>query len=130
MSKSTRWQVTFFLSIKIRSGFLAWIGWSICISKSQRTLCNSFLRTDSGLCISHLLAEWNFNPLHYSEWITFPTPLAILLYSFMCLFAIFIYYVINCFISYYNLTYTCFLQHILNFCFDLIGSYDTILSYF
>ena len=30
---------------------LAKIGWSVCMSKSQRSLCVSFYRTDVGLCI-------------------------------------------------------------------------------
>ena len=41
IAKSTSWQVLFF-SIKTRSCLLAWIGWSILISKSQRILCISF----------------------------------------------------------------------------------------
>ena len=39
------------LLIIIRSGRLAEIWWSVCISKSQRRLCVSFSRTDSGLYI-------------------------------------------------------------------------------
>ena len=42
--KFTRWEVIFFLLI-IRSGLLALIRWSICISKSQGILCVSFSRT-------------------------------------------------------------------------------------
>ena len=37
-----------------RSGRLAEIRWSVYFSKSQRILCVSFSRTDSGLCIYHL----------------------------------------------------------------------------
>ena len=44
------------LEIIIRSGLLAEIRRSVCISKSHRSLCMSFSRTGSGLCIYHLLA--------------------------------------------------------------------------
>ena len=52
---------------------LAEIRWSVCISKSQRILCVSFFRTDSGLCIYNLVVWSNFNFLRNSQWITFPT---------------------------------------------------------
>ena len=60
----------FFLLIIIRFGRLAKIWWSVCISKSQWTLCVSFSWTDSGLCIYHLFIWSNFNFLHNSPWIT------------------------------------------------------------
>ena len=41
------------LSIITRSGRLAGIRWSICITKSQKILYISLSRTDSGLCIYH-----------------------------------------------------------------------------
>ena len=44
----------FLLLIMIRSGRLVEIWLSVCISKSQRSWCVSFSRTDSGLCIYHL----------------------------------------------------------------------------
>ena len=43
-----------FLLIIIKSGRLAEIRFSVCISKFQRGLCVSFSRTDSWLCIYHL----------------------------------------------------------------------------
>ena len=45
----------FFLVLLIikRSGWLAEIRLSVCISKSQRSLCVSFSRTDVGLCMHH-----------------------------------------------------------------------------
>ena len=52
-TKFTILQVLSFLLIIIRSGRLAKIRGSICISKSQRGLCVSFSRTDSGLWIYH-----------------------------------------------------------------------------
>ena len=54
----------------MRSGLLAGIRWSVCVSK---ILCISFSITDSGLCIYHLIEWSNFNFLHNSRWITFPT---------------------------------------------------------
>ena len=39
----------FFLLIIIRSGLLAEIWWSVCVSKSHRSLCVSFSRTGAGL---------------------------------------------------------------------------------
>ena len=44
----------FFLLIIIRSGLLAEIRWSVCMTKSHWSLCVS--RTGAGLCIYHLLA--------------------------------------------------------------------------
>ena len=52
-TKSTILQVLFFFSfslIIIRSGILAEIRGSVCMSKSQGSLCVSFSRTDAGLC--------------------------------------------------------------------------------
>ena len=40
-----------FLLFITRSGHLDEIRWSVCISKHQWSLCISFSRTDSGLCI-------------------------------------------------------------------------------
>ena len=71
-AKSTILQVLFFLLINIRSVLLAEIRWSVCISKSQRSLCVSFSRTGAGLCIYHLYVWSNLNFLHISQWITCP----------------------------------------------------------
>ena len=54
----------FFLSIIIRSGLLAEIRWSVCISKSHRSLWVSFSRTGAGLCIYDLLVWSSLNFLH------------------------------------------------------------------
>ena len=43
-----------FLLTITSSSRLAEIRWSVCISKSQKILCVSFSRTDSGLCIYHV----------------------------------------------------------------------------
>ena len=46
---------------------------SVCISKSQWSLCASFSMKNSGLCIYHLFVWSNFNFLHNSQQITLPT---------------------------------------------------------
>ena len=70
------------LLIIIRSGRLAEIRWSVCISKSQRSLCVSFFRTDSGLCVYHSFLFSSFTFLHISYRITVPTKSCLVLYSF------------------------------------------------
>ena len=72
----------FLLLIIIRSGRLAEIRWSVCTSKSQRSLCVSFSKTDAGLGIYHLFIWSNLNFLHKSKWITLPTLSCLVLYSF------------------------------------------------
>ena len=73
---------SFLLLIIIRSGLLAEIRWSVCMSKSHRSLCVSFSRRGAGFCIYHLLAWSNLNFLHISQCITFPTLSCLALYSF------------------------------------------------
>ena len=84
-AKSAILQIFFFffllLLIIIRSGLLAEMRWSVCISKSHRSLCMSFSRTGAGLCIYHLLAWSNLNFLHSSLWITLPTQSCLAWYS-------------------------------------------------
>ena len=81
-AKSTILQVLSFLLIVIRSGYLAEIRWSICISNSPRSWHISFSRIDSGLCIYHLFVWSNFNFLHNSQWIALPTQSCLVLYIF------------------------------------------------
>ena len=82
-AKSTILQILFLvLLIIIRSGLLAEIRWSVCMSKSHRSLCVSFSSTDDGLCIYHLFVWSNLNFLHISEWIFWPTQSCPVLYSF------------------------------------------------
>ena len=50
----------FFFLISIRSGLLAKIRWSVCMSKSHRSLCVEFSRTGAGLCIYHLFVKFKF----------------------------------------------------------------------
>ena len=52
------------------------------MSKSQRSLSVSFSRTDAGLCIYHFFVWSNLNFLHISLFITLPTHLYLVLYSF------------------------------------------------
>ena len=68
IAKSTILQIFFFFSfllIIIRSGLLADIRGSVCISKSHRSLYVSFSRTGAVLCLYHLLAWSNLNFLYY-----------------------------------------------------------------
>ena len=69
-AKSIILQILFFLLIIIRSGLLVEIMWSVCMSKSHRSLCVSFSKTGGGLCIYFLLVRSNWNFLHISQWIT------------------------------------------------------------
>ena len=52
--------LSFLLLIIIRSGLLAEISWSVCMSKSHRSLRVAFSRT--GLCIYHLCCISTFDP--------------------------------------------------------------------
>ena len=81
-AKSTIRQVLFFLLIIIRSGRLDEIRWSVCMSKSHRSLCVPFSRIDVGLCKYHLFVWSNLNFLHSSSWIIFPIQSCLVLYSF------------------------------------------------
>ena len=81
-AKSTILQILFFfLLIIIRSGLLGEITWSVCMSKSHRSLWVSFSRTGAGLCKYHLLVWSNLSFLHISPWITLPTQSCLVLYS-------------------------------------------------
>ena len=86
-AKSSILQILFLLLlllllIIIRSGLLAEIRWSVCMTKSQRSLCVSFSRTDAGFCIYHLLVWSKLNFLHLFQWISLPTQWCLVLYSF------------------------------------------------
>ena len=52
------------------------------LSEFHRRLCVSFSRTAVGLCIYHLFVWSNWNFLHNSQWITLPTQVCLVLYSF------------------------------------------------
>ena len=73
----------FFFLIIIRSGRLAEIRWSVCMSKSQRSLYISFSRTDAGLCIYiPFIRIVKFKSLANSQWITLTPYRCLVLYSF------------------------------------------------
>ena len=82
VQQSPQFSKFFFLLITIRSGLLAEIMWSVCMSKSLTSLCVSFSRTDAGLCIYHLFVWSNSNFLHISQCITLPTQSCLVLYFF------------------------------------------------
>ena len=81
-SKVDNFAISLFLLIIIRSGLLAEIRWSVCMSKSHRSFCVSFSRTGARLCIYHLLLWSNLNFLHISQWIAWPIQSCQALYSF------------------------------------------------
>ena len=89
-----------FLLTITRTGRLAEIKWSVCISKSQRSLCISFSKTDSGLCIYHFL--------HSSQWITFPTQSFLVFYPFYANLLHWLLYDWS-FHLYNQITYTCYI---------------------
>ena len=62
-----------FLLIIIRSSRLADIRWSVCMSKSKRSLCVSFSRANAGLYKYHFFVLSIFNFLHNFQWIALPT---------------------------------------------------------
>ena len=72
----------FLLLINIRSGLLAEIRGSVCMSKSHRSLWVLFSRKDAWLCIYHLFVWSNLSFLHISLWITLPTMSCRVLYLF------------------------------------------------
>ena len=71
-----------FWQIILRSGRLVEIRRSVSTSKPQRSLCVSFSRIKSGLCIYHFFVWSNFNFLLNSQLITLPTQSSLVLYSF------------------------------------------------
>ena len=104
-AKSTIRQVFCFLLTITRSGLLAEIRWSVCISKSRRIVCVSITGMDSGLYIYHSFAWSNLNFLHSSWWITFPNQLCWVFFFFLCQFTAFTYYVFD---IYHHITYICY----------------------
>ena len=81
-SKVDNFANSLFLLITIRSGLLAEIRWSVCMSRSHMILCALFSSTVAGLWIYHFLVWSNLNVLHISQWITLPTQSCLVLYSF------------------------------------------------
>ena len=83
-SKVHNFASSLFLLITIRSGLLAEIRWSVCVSKSHRSLCVSFSRTDAGVCMYHLFVWSKLNFLNISQWITLPTQSWSSIILFLC----------------------------------------------
>ena len=81
-SKDFRLAFSLVLLVITTSSFLTGIRRYICISKYEGILCVSFSRTDYGLYIYHLIVRPNFNFLHNSQGIIFPTQSCPVLYSF------------------------------------------------
>ena len=81
-TKSIILQVLFFLLNIIRSSRQARIRWSVWMSKTHWSLCMSFSRRDTGLCIYYLFVWSNWNLLHNYQWILLPTQSYLVFYSF------------------------------------------------
>ena len=78
MAKFTVWQVFSFFFTITRSGHLAEIRWSVCISKPREVFTSHF----PGQILSRaytICSSLNF--LQYSQWITFPIQPCLVLYS-------------------------------------------------
>ena len=114
---------SFLLLTITRSGRLAEIRWSVCISKSQRTLCVSFSRTDSGLYIYHFFIRSNLDFLHNSQWITFPTKSYLILYFFAQIYCIRLSY--DWSFRLYNLIAYIF-YFLVSSCFDIVSPYGVV----
>ena len=95
-TKSINRQILFFvLLIVTRAGLLTEIRLSVCISKSQRSLCVSFSKTNSWLCKCHFFVWSKLNFLHNYQWITYLTLSCLVLYP-LC--ATLLHSLIMCFI--------------------------------
>ena len=115
---------TFLLYYKVwPSSRLTEIRWSVCISKSQRSLCLSFSR----LGCAHGFVSSNLNFLHNSQWITLPTQLCLVLNSFYAnlLHSLIMWLMISFLITTWP-TFAILLRIICS-CFDMIGLYSVIL---
>ena len=119
MAEFSGWQVLFFLLIETRSDLLVRIWWIFVSLNLREFLCVSFFRTGSGLCIYHLLVWSNFNLLHNSQWLSFPTQSCLVLYSFYdSLLHLLIMWLLTLAI----------LLCTINFCFNIIWPYGFICA--
>ena len=76
-----------FFSCQLIWGLTFWPGLNISfVSQNLREINVSFSRTDSGLCIYHLLVWSNFNILHNSQWITIPTQSCLITYIYIFIY--------------------------------------------
>ena len=64
------------------------IRWSVCMSKSHRSLWVSFFWPGAELCIYLLFVWLNLNFLHISQWITLPTQSCLVFYTFCAIITI------------------------------------------
>ena len=115
-AKSTILQILFFSLFIMRSGLLAGISWSVCMSKSHWSLCVSFSRTSAGLCTYHLFA-----------WTTLPTQSCLALYSLCAnlLHSLIMWLIVSSLSSHsLHLLFCCVFR------FVMIGSYGVVLCWF
>ena len=87
-----------FLLINSRSVLQTGITWSIFYFKIPKNSLRLISLKDFGLCIYHLVVWSNFNHLHGSQWITFPSQSCPVLYCF-CVKLLHSLIWLNCFMS-------------------------------
>ena len=111
----------FLLLIINRPGLLAEIRWSVCTSKSHWSLCVSFSRTGTRVCIYHLFVWSKLNFLHISQWITLPTQSWQVLYSFYAnlLHSLIMWLMVSSLSSHTLLLFCCVLSILALICFVL-----------
>ena len=129
-SKSTIRLVLFFLLSISWSGRLVEIGWTVYISKSRRTLCVSFSRTDSGLCTYHLFVGSNLNFLLNFYWITFPIQSCLVLYilfTLTCCIRLLCNWSIRLCHHRINI---CYFIYLVYSCFDIVNPYGVVLYWY
>ena len=97
----------FFLLIIIRSGLLAEIWWSVCMSKFPRRLCVSFSRTGCWVVHIPFLGMVKFKFLAHFLVNHLAHPVVSSLVLLLCQFAASAYYVIDGFISVTCIAYIC-----------------------
>ena len=116
-----------FIFIIIRSGLLAEIRWSVCMSKSHGSLCMLFSRIYTGLCMYHLFVWANFNFFHISKWINWPTQSCLVLYSFCVNLLHSLIMWLMVFVSISTQPSFAISLHLIYSRFDMIGSYGVVL---
>ena len=79
-SKLHNFASSLFLLIIIGSGLLAVTKWSVCMSKSRKSLC--ILQTDAGLYVYRWFVWSNLNFLHSTLWFTLSIQSCLVLNSF------------------------------------------------
>ena len=105
------------------SGLLARIRWTVCISKYQKSLCFLFwfVHIPFGCMVQFkFLAEF---PIDH-----FLRPVLSSLVHFLCKFAVFVYYVINCFVFTITKPTLLILLRLIEFRFYILDSNGVVLS--